>query len=87
MLTPPLTGIQELADLNPDFIFFDLNSPSSSAAFSLLESRPEVTLIGLSPDKNYARVWSGKQLRELSTQDLLKTISGNTEDISNANDT
>lgn len=65
----------EITALKPDVIFFDLNSPSPRAAFELLESRPEVTLIGISPDTNVVKVWSGKQLTEMSTKDLMRVIN------------
>lgn len=73
LVNPPNQG-EELQALNPDVIFFDLEAARPEAAFCLLESRPGLTLIGISPDKNLVKVWSGRQLRELSTQDLLEVI-------------
>ncbi|KTB48318.1 hypothetical protein DEALK_11640 [Dehalogenimonas alkenigignens] len=65
----------EISAVRPDVIFFDLDSPSPRAAFDLLETRPEVTLVGVSPDANVVRVWSGKQLKEISTKDLIRVIN------------
>jgi hypothetical protein len=31
-------------------------------------------LIGISPDINLVKIWSGRQVRELSTQDLFELI-------------
>ena len=65
----------ELEAMAPDVIVFDLEAARPEAAFSLLESCPSLKLIGISPDSNLVRIWSGKQLRELSTQDLLDVIN------------
>ena len=59
----------------PDVVVFDLEATRPEAAFSLLERCPSLKLIGISPDSNLVRIWSGKQLRELSTQDLLDVIN------------
>jgi hypothetical protein len=80
VLTPPLPGAQELAKLKPDVVLFDLEAARPEAAFSLLENYPHLTLIGISPDANLVKVWSGKQLRELSTRDLLKVIDEQVKD-------
>jgi hypothetical protein len=73
VLSEPQTEGQ-LKDLHPDIIFFDLNSRSPSQAFSILGDTPGLTIVGVSPDTNVVRVWSGKQLRELSTKDLMEVI-------------
>jgi hypothetical protein len=65
----------ELETTAPDVVVFDLEAARPEAAFSMLESRPGLKLIGISPDSNMVRIWSGKQLRELSTQDLLDVIN------------
>ncbi len=75
-LLPPFPEGPELEALTPDVIFFDLEGARPQTAFSLLESRPELLLMGVSPDSNLVKVWSGRQLRELSTRDLLAVIDG-----------
>ncbi len=80
-LSPPLPGGRELEGLTPDIIFFDLNSARPKAAFSLLERYPGLLLMGISPDSNLVKVWSGRQLRELSTQDLMQVIDDQLKDL------
>lgn len=75
-LSPPLSGPAELKALEPDVILFDLENGHPEAAFSLLESDPELLLLGISPDGNLVRLWSGRQYRELSTNDLTALIDG-----------
>jgi hypothetical protein len=65
----------ELEATAPDVVVFDLEATRPEVAFSMLESRPGLKLIGISPDNNLVRIWSGKQLRELSTQALLDVIN------------
>lgn len=74
-LIPSFPEDQELSDLKPDIIFFDTESPSPKAAFALLETLPELLLIGISPDSNLVKTWTGRQLRELSLIDILKMIN------------
>ena len=65
----------ELEATEPDVVVFDLDAAPPEAAFSMLESRPGLKLIGISPDSNLVRIWSGRQLRELSTQGLLEIVN------------
>ena len=67
-------GRIELQALKPDVILFDVEGPRPEAAFLLLETCQGMVLIGLNPDGNVAKVWTGKQLREPSTLDLLRVI-------------
>lgn len=69
-----IPDIAELEALRPDVMFFDLESNRPEAAFTLLETSPGLMLIGISPDSNLVKVWSGKQLRELSTRELMEVI-------------
>ncbi len=75
ILLPPLPGRQRLGELKPDVIFFDLEAEHPEAAFSLLEGCPGLLLVGVSPDSNLVKMWSGRQLRELSTQGLLEMVN------------
>jgi hypothetical protein len=37
--------------------------------------------MGISPDINLAKIWSGRQVRELSTQSLLELIKSEANDL------
>lgn len=73
-LSPPLPGLSDLEALGPDAILFDVEMAHPDAAFSLLETRPGLLLLGISPDGNVVRLWSARQLRELSSRDLKAVI-------------
>ncbi len=73
---PPGTEQSGIAALHPEVIIFDLDSPRPQNAFSLLESGPGLVLIGVSSDTNLVKMWTGRQLREMSIRDLLKVIQG-----------
>lgn len=75
ILVPPLPERKRLEEMKPDVIFFDLESAHPQAVFSLLESHTGLMLVGVSPDTNMVKVWSGRQLRELSTQGLIEVIN------------
>jgi hypothetical protein len=64
----------EMEEMAPDVIFFDLEADHPATAFSMLDSRPDLVLIGVSPDINAVRIWRTKILRKLSTQDLLEVV-------------
>jgi hypothetical protein len=81
-LVPPLPGAPELATLEPDVVLFDLQAAHNEAVFSLLESHPQLLLIGISPDTNLVKMWASQQLQELSTQDLLEVINKQLKDLS-----
>jgi hypothetical protein len=74
-LSPPLPSAQELGALAPDVILFDMETGRPEAAFSLLGTCPGLLLIGVDPSTNQALLWSGRQLRELSTQDLVQLMN------------
>ena len=79
-LTATLPKETELKALATDVVFFDLEATRPDMLFSLLENCPGLLLVGLSPDSNLVKMWTGRQLRELSTQDLLKVIDGQMKD-------
>ncbi len=79
-INPPYPGSSILASLNPQVVVFDLEAENNEAVFSLLKILPELLLVGISPDKNLVKTWSGQQLQELSTQDLLEIINGQLKD-------
>jgi DNA-binding NarL/FixJ family response regulator len=67
-LPPSLPATSDVEALAPDVIIFDIETPGSAAAFSSLESHPELILLGVSPDDNVVQLWAGRQYRELSTK-------------------
>jgi hypothetical protein len=73
-ISPPFPSAQELSSLAPDVILFDMETPRPEAAFALLGTCPGLLLIGVDPSTNQVLVWSGRQFRELSTQDLVRVM-------------
>ena len=73
-LKKPLPDAQVLDQAKPDILFFDLETSHTEAVFSLLKTNPTLLLIGVSPGINLVKIWSGRQLRELSMQNLLELI-------------
>jgi hypothetical protein len=73
-LSAPLPGLRDLEELAPDVILFDHDCGRPGAAFALLEIRPGLVLLGISPDGDVVRLWTGRQLPELSSQDLKDVI-------------
>ncbi|MFO7620070.1 MAG: hypothetical protein R6W81_02240 [Bacteroidales bacterium] len=80
-LAPPLQKLQDLDNLNPDILLFNLETIHTEAVLSLLEINPTLQLIGISPDINLIKVWSIRELREVSMQDLLKMIKSGAKDL------
>ena len=70
----PLTD-QELRALQPPAIIFDAQAVQPEFRYALAQEMPGLLLIGIDPSANQVVVWSGQQLRELSTQDLVKVIN------------
>ena len=73
-LSAPQPGPAELQALGPDVILFDVENGHPGPAFAVLETLPDLLLLGISPDGNLVRLWSGRQYRELSTTDLTALI-------------
>ncbi len=65
----------DLEKTSPDIIFFDLEADHPKSAFSMLDRRPDMLLIGVSPDINAVKIWTAKELQKLSTQDLLDMVN------------
>ena len=80
-LNLPLPGAQVLDDAKPDILLFDLESPHNEAVCSILKTNPFFLLMGISPDINLVKIWSGRQVRELSTQSLLELIKSEANDL------
>jgi hypothetical protein len=79
---PPLQEMQDLDSFKPDIILFDLETTHSEAVFSMLKTHPGLLLVGISPGINLVKIWSGRQVRELSTQSLLELIKSEENDMS-----
>lgn len=72
----PLPGqAQEVRNLKPEAVLFDLEATSAEHLLSLFETSPDVVLVGMNPGVNVVKVWSRRRLRELSTQGLIDVIS------------
>jgi hypothetical protein len=66
---------QEVLELKPEVVFFDLEATTGEHLLSLLETDAQILLVGLSPGVNVVTVWSRRELRELSIQGLLDLIN------------
>lgn len=75
-LAPPLPGSEGLEALQPDVILFDAENGRPEAALSLLNSLPNLIVLGISPDGNVVRRWSSREYHELSTGELAVLIEG-----------
>jgi hypothetical protein len=73
-VAPPLSESCELEKLSPDVVLFDLDSPHREDILRLLESCSCSLLVGVSPDANVVKLWTGMQLEELSMDDLMDVI-------------
>jgi hypothetical protein len=73
-LSAPYPSAQKLGEMGPDVILFDMETARPEAAFALLATCPGLQLIGIDPDRDQVLVWSGKQLHELSVQDLVEVM-------------
>jgi hypothetical protein len=78
-LAQPSPDGSEFETVDPDVILFDVENGHPGPAFSLLETRPDLLLLGVSPDGNVVRQWSGRQYRELSTDELTVLMRAGSE--------
>jgi len=78
---PPMQEMQDLHSLTPDIILFDLETTHSEPVFSMLKTHPRLLLVGISPDINLVKIWSGRQVRELSTQSLFELIKSEVKNL------
>jgi hypothetical protein len=74
IVSPPLEQVLARNTEKPDILLFDLQNPHTEPIFSLLETNATLLLIGISPDTNLVKIWSGRELRDLSIQGLLELI-------------
>lgn len=76
-LSPPLPGAEALAALRPDVILFDIAAARPGPVFALLETCPNLLLIGVSPETHQVRLWTSGQEWAGTTMDLVKMICSN----------
>ena len=74
-LPAPQPSAAELQAFRPDVILFDIENGDPAAAFCLLENDPDLLVLGISPDVNLVRLWTGRQYRELSADALAALIA------------
>jgi hypothetical protein len=56
-------------------LIFDSQRTQPEEVMCFLRANSALLLIGIDPDVNQVQLWSGRQIRELSTQGLLKLIN------------
>ena len=73
-LDTPDAGEHALCALRPDVVIFDTGAAQPAFQYALVEKLPDLLLVGIDASSNRALAWSGKQLCELSTGDLVEVI-------------
>lgn len=63
-----------LHEMQPDVIIYDTTGLRSSFCDLLAAELPGLLLIGLDSERHQVLVWSGRQLPELSSRDLIEII-------------
>ena len=76
-LDPSQGSEPDLLALRPDVIIFDTHSIQPEFHFNLIQRCSGLQLIGIDPDKAQVLVWSGQQLSELTSQELVEVIQTN----------
>ena len=75
---------QTLCALRPNVIIFDLGAVQPAFHYGIVEQLPDLLLVGIDASTNRVLVWSGQQLHELSTIDLVEVIGRHTARGSNS---
>ncbi len=70
----PVTGLQELAVLGPDVIICDLEAIQPAIQYSLAVQSLDLMIFGVDSASNRVLAWSGRQLCQLSTAELVQVI-------------
>jgi hypothetical protein len=74
VLEDPLNkSLEEIRDLSPAVIIFDLGAIQPDFPFALLH-RADVLLVGIDPETHQAMVWSGRQASAVMAADLMEII-------------
>ena len=74
------TLLQELGELAPAVVAFDLGEMPGDLAISLLRDRSELTLIGVDPSSDRMLLLSGRQEQPVSAAELMQAITGHSVD-------
>ena len=74
VLSAPFPTVQELRDMAPDVVIFDVSAPRPEAAFALLETYPGLLLIGMDVDRDEMLVLSSHPAQALCITDLVEVI-------------
>ena len=72
----------ESGTLKPDILIFDSETAQAGDIFYLLKTNPKLLLLGISSGANLVQVWSGRQLRDMSTKGLLDLIKSEVKNLS-----
>lgn len=73
-LEGPVVSVQELYALRTEVVIFDVEAVQPALLYALVETLLDLLLVGIDVNRNRVLVWSGRQLRELSTCDLVEVI-------------
>ncbi len=73
-LVPPLPLTREIGALSPDVIIFDLEASRVEKIIPLLQTRPQLLLVGIDLSTNQMLLWSGEHSHAMSMQDLVQAI-------------
>lgn len=74
-LALPLQESLTVDTAKADVLLFDLETTHPETVLNLLGIIPAFQLIGISPGSNLIKIWSFRELRELSMLDLLNVIN------------
>ncbi len=69
------TARQEIDELAPDVVIFDLVEPCADLTLALLHERPGLLLLGMDPSRNEMLILSGRPVRAESLQDMVQAIN------------
>ena len=70
----PVPDASDLEAVGPDVVVFDVDGGPAEAAFSLLETHPELLLLGISPVGDVVQFWSRRHCHARSSRDLAALI-------------
>lgn len=74
-------ALQQMAELTPAVIVFDLGVVLSDLAIALLRGQPGLQLIGIDPSSNQLLVLSSHPAQALSVAELIEVINRKGEEI------
>lgn len=70
---------QQLEDLTPEVILFDLTDPLNELDMALLRSKPDLLMIGVDPSNDEVLFLKGHSSRVATAGELSKLITNQTE--------